>query len=612
MAVSLGVFFASVLLAACGSKPGEVTRATLTLRQASDTACQLTDLRTLRVTALGDFPTNDLTVGILDLERGASVFDTFPLATRALRVESDVSFGGTRFLSDESSSDVLLLPLSRMCRASDEAVMGLTGAALVSLPDGGMLAIGGSIDDIAQRSVMRLSPGAARPELLEVNDALFTKRAFASATVSGDMVVVVGGDGRAADAPEDSIEFYNLATRRFDRESRPTTFLREGRSHHAALRLVDGRILIAGGNGASGLLATSEILDPETGEVDTSVGALPSARRGMLLTRLADGTILAVGGEVANGPTSYRAVGDILAFDLASGAYSALGPGLSFPPRLGAAIAPLVGDRVAYVGGVDASATFVDAVDVLHVHGEPHIERVPFTNASCVGGVFCRALRDISATSLLDGRLLVAATDAQNGSARAYLLDFNRNTVIEIAMANAASGVAVLADGTEVFLSREGVYLRRDTFSTRYDNPSTLIAGTMEGIALDTLTHWQVAGNAVAAMADARLDIPLLRFADVDIELAADGDAELLLLGEGDTDSISVRSDQVGFALCHATRVDGSVATISRRSDAITFSGGGDAVTCASSGGLGRDIGIALTAHPSTVLRSLRLLRVAQ
>lgn len=67
---------------------------------------------------------------------------------------------------------------------------------------------------------------------------------------------------------------------------------------HQAVTLADGRVLIAGGacgNGRPGIVARAEIFDPET---DTWQATAPmnQARFGMTATRLADGTVLAVGG----------------------------------------------------------------------------------------------------------------------------------------------------------------------------------------------------------------------------------------------------------------------------------------------------------------------------
>jgi hypothetical protein len=609
-AVRLALFSACLLLAACDKKPGDVTRATLRLRVAADPACQPSETNPYRVSALGDFPTTDRTVGILDPARGTLVFDTFPVDTRAVRVESDEMFGGTRFGFGAADNDLLLLPLSRTCRVSDEALPGLLGAAIARLPNGGMLAIGGAIDDIAQRSVLRLGAGAAHPELLEVNDALFTKRSFASATVTDNFVVVIGGNARSGDAPEDSIEVYNLETERFDRDSLPTMFLREGRSRHGAIALGQGLVLVAGGQGENGLLASSEIVDIENGNVEVDVGSLPSPRRNVSLIALDDGTVLAVGGEVALSTTSYRPVGDVLVFDVQARTYAPLVDGLAFEARVGAAALALPGNRVAHIGGSLASE-FVDAVDILHTHGEPHIERAALINPACATGAFCRALRDVRATTLLDGRALVAGVDAQNGSSHLYMLDFNRNTSAEISSTSAVTDVVTLADGTAVVLTREGLFLRRDTLASRYDNPSTLIAGSMDGILLDTPTHWNVAGNSVTALADARIDVPLLRYADVDIELAVEGDADLLLVGEADSDVVSVREDEVGFALCHAARVSGENVVVSRRGDTFAFNGGSGTMSCASSGGLGLYISIAITARAGTALRALRLVRIA-
>lgn len=597
---------------ACAKKSGNVTESRLVLRASIDPACSADALRELRVIALGDFPTTDQTVGIVNAEGMAVSFETFPLTTRAFRVESDTFFASVRFPAASETNEMLLLPRGRTCRASDEAIVGLVGASTFAAPDGSMLAVGGLIDASAQRSVVRVRPGAPRPELLEVNDALFSKRAFASVTLSDDLAVVIGGEAEVGNNPEDSIEVYDLQTGRFDRELLPTMFLQEGRSHHAAIALVDGRILVTGGQGSSGLLASSEVLDVRTGDVERNANSLPTPRRDATLVRLDDGSVLAIGGEVDESGGGIRALGEVLLFDMASNAFQPLSDHVEFAPRVGAAVLPLLGDRVAYLGGADESGDFVDAVDVLFVDGVPHIARASVTNASCDGGTFCRSLRDLRASALADGRILVTGVDTGVGTSHLYLLDLNRGTATEQSLLSPVLALATSADGTTALFTRGGIFVRRDTSSSRFDNPSTLVAGSLEGLALDDRSHWNMIGANLVANTDARVDVAELSYLHVDVELESDGDVEVLLLGAGDVETISVRTDEVGFALCHAARMPNATSRIERRGDSLTFFGGGDPVTCSSSGGLGERVRIALRARAGSSLEALRLLRQAQ
>lgn len=73
------------------------------------------------------------------------------------------------------------------------------------------------------------------------------------------------------------------------------TNMLQPRSDHGAAALLDGRVLVTGGNYNNRLLRASEIYDPRTNEW-TAVQPLPRARTQFSLATLPDGTVLAAGG----------------------------------------------------------------------------------------------------------------------------------------------------------------------------------------------------------------------------------------------------------------------------------------------------------------------------
>jgi hypothetical protein len=67
------------------------------------------------------------------------------------------------------------------------------------------------------------------------------------------------------------------------------------RRRHAAVRLNDGRVLLSGGEGASGILGSAELIDPATGAV-TQI-SLGGPRADHTASLLSDGTVLLAGGH---------------------------------------------------------------------------------------------------------------------------------------------------------------------------------------------------------------------------------------------------------------------------------------------------------------------------
>ena len=122
-----------------------------------------------------------------------------------------------------------------------------------------------------------------------------------------------------------------------------------------ALPLLDGRVLVLGNDevpgGPTESSTRAELYDPATRSW-SAAARLPIAREGFVAIRLADGRVLVAGGVVAGG--GYTA--DSRLFDPSSGSWSATG--VLTVPRFNARAAVLADGRVLVVGGaVGATAT---------------------------------------------------------------------------------------------------------------------------------------------------------------------------------------------------------------------------------------------------------------
>jgi len=127
----------------------------------------------------------------------------------------------------------------------------------------------------------------------------------------------------------------------------------EARSGHTASLLRDGRVLIAGGEGALGVSSTLEIFDPATGAF-IPAGELSAPRKTHAAAVLADGRVL-----VAGGSDGLSALSSTDIFDPAT-AQASPGPALS-TARAAASATTLLDGKVLVAGGSDGTSDLASA-----------------------------------------------------------------------------------------------------------------------------------------------------------------------------------------------------------------------------------------------------------
>lgn len=144
----------------------------------------------------------------------------------------------------------------------------------------------------------------------------------------------------------------------------PTGSMEHGRYGHTATSLPDGRVLVAGGfsKGTSiSQTSSAELYDPKRGSW-SSTGAMTQARVGHRATLLMDGRVLVTGGESEAGVSATTEV-----YDPATGRWSALAS--MGTARTGHSATVLPDGKVLVSGGVDASIIHLTRAEVYDPEG---------------------------------------------------------------------------------------------------------------------------------------------------------------------------------------------------------------------------------------------------
>ena len=277
-------------------------------------------------------------------------------------------------LASATNSVELFDPATNLWRAGAAASLGREHHTATVLPDGRVLIVGGETTDpgSGQQRVL------ASAELYDprtnswspVND-LGRPRVGHTATVLPDgRVVVSGGETLAADGQRDvtpAVEIFDPSSGSWTETGSLTT----GRAGHTANLLIDGRILIAGGQTAAtrgGRLqfvtasaamipsASAEIFDPQAGSWQP-VALLGTPRTGHSATLLPSGQLLVVGGYAPNGTTP---LGTAERYDPVTNVWSAA----NIPIARAEHTATLLLDgSVLIVGGKGSPTSYIDQVD---------------------------------------------------------------------------------------------------------------------------------------------------------------------------------------------------------------------------------------------------------
>lgn len=237
----------------------------------------------------------------------------------------------------------------------------------------------------------------SRAKVLPPVAHLAEARASHSTSPLGDgRLLVIGGFRKG---PDGHSQIYSATTEIIDPARGDVTSgpaLGRARAGHAAIALVDGRILIAGGWNGGGMMRAAEVYDPRAGTF-AAVGDLGVARGGFAAVRLADGRVLVCGG----GDSTATRTAEI--FDPADDRFRATAD--MAVARLGHSATLLADGRVLIAGGTSRRDEVLASAELF----DPKTGR--FTPASSLAV----ARYKHAAIRLADGRvMIVGGADARD------------------------------------------------------------------------------------------------------------------------------------------------------------------------------------------------------
>ena len=234
------------------------------------------------------------------------------------------------------------------------------------------------------------------------------------------------------------------------------------RSGHTATLLMDGKVLVVGGNGTSSAVSLTEMYDPQLDQW-TTVGALSAPRTGHTATLLASGEVLITGGATATG-----------SLDATTGISEKYNPQTRLwtkieslkRPRIGHTVTALRDGRVLVAGGTNFAGN-----RVVYDLNEAELFD-PVTNTWTFAGNLLQARGEHSATLLPSGEVLIAGGTAGRPLATVEAFSPATNTwrsVAPLSTSRLRHTATLQGDGTVLVVGGTFDFVAGATSSEKYD-----------------------------------------------------------------------------------------------------------------------------------------------
>lgn len=375
-------------------------------------------------------------------------------ATATVLQDGRVLVAGGRSLTGDLATAELYDPTTGSFSPTGSMAGPRIGHTATLLRDGRVLILGGSINAPATASAEMYDPTTGT---FAATGSMSVARTDCTATLLQDgRILVAGGMGAGSNLPTTdapgqsrwpqpgdgpylaSAEIYDPTTGKFS----ATGSMTGPRAFHSATLLLDGRVLIAGGESGSGdpndagALATAELYDPATGQFHAT-GSM--ARREFEPTLLTDGRVLFIEGSDEVGLSGAHAE----LFEPTSGTFTETSSMVT--GSYSASAVRLADGRVLVAGGVyqDLTPPKTNMVTELLASAEVFD---PATGRFSSTGSMSTFRAGFMAVLLKDGRVLVAGGDGNfAGDAPVASAELYMPSNIEVAPTAAVPGSVVLS-----------------------------------------------------------------------------------------------------------------------------------------------------------------------
>jgi len=177
-------------------------------------------------------------------------------------------------------------------------------------------------------------------QVAPIGEMLYARAAHQATPLLSGEVLITGGCTGGCDAALRSAELYKPDARVF----RGAAAMAIARDSHIAIRLNDGRVLVAGGWSEGRATDSAEIYVPDSNGF-VAAGAMTLARAAPAAGRLGDGRVLMVGGQ----SSEFEPLASSEVFDPSSSSFSSTGS--MSEARVGHVAVSLADGRVLVIGG---------------------------------------------------------------------------------------------------------------------------------------------------------------------------------------------------------------------------------------------------------------------